>query len=154
MARTRRELLSGARGDGAVLRRLLELQGESLFAYETALRGGRLDRPAAQLARTFRDQEREHIEGLRNALKRHGGTERSYRSGDSPPARGFPAYAVRLEARNVRAAYEAIGTIRNEKLLPGVGSIMASDAQHLTMWRELLGRDPVPEAFETGAQVD
>jgi Ferritin-like domain len=153
MARTRRELLGGARGDGAILRQLADFQEHTLFMYETALRQGRLDDRAARLARTLRDQEQEHLDGLSNALKGYGGRRR-YGPLETRLGRGFPGLAAQLEARNVRACYEAIAAIRNVKLLPGVGAIMASDAQHLALWRELLGRDPVPRAFETGARVD
>ena len=152
MAETRRELLAGARGDGAILRRLLVLQLETTLAYDAALRHG-VDGRAARLARALRSQEREHVEGLRNALMEYGGA-RGIRAAEPRVGRDFAAGAARLEARNVRAGYDAVGAIRNVRLLPGVGAIMASDAQHLALWRELLGRNPVPEAFETGARVD
>ena len=153
MARTRRELLGGARGDGAILRQLADFQEHTLFTYETALRQGRLDSRAGRLARTLRDQEREHLEGLSNALKGYGG-HRSYGPLQTRLGRDFPGLAAKLEARNVRACYEAIAAIRNEKLLAGVGGIMASDAQDLGQWRRLPGRDPGPKALETGARGD
>ena len=160
---TRRELVARGLGDGPILRRLLELQRHSEVAYEVALRRGRLDRPAARLARTLARQEREHGEGLVRALDGYGGRStpaphpadvpglrRALRGG----SRAFAAYAVAREADSVHACYEAMGAIRNVKLLAGIGAIMASEAQHLALWRELLGRDPVPQAFETGARVD
>ena len=40
------------------------------------------------------------------------------------------------------------------RLRPGLrqplASIMACDAQHLVVLRQALGRDPLPQAFETG----
>ena len=160
MARTRRELLGGARGDEAILRRLLELQARAGIVYGAALAERRVDGRVASLARTFDRQDGEHFEGLRRALQGYGGHEGVYGGrGDVPGLRtaldggnrGFAAFALRLEARSVRACYEAVAAIRNEKLLPGVGAIMANEAQHLALWRELLGREPVPEALETGA---
>ena len=36
-------------------------------------------------------------------------------------------------------------------LLRTTAQIMASEGQHLVVLRQALGRDPVPNAFETGA---
>ncbi len=161
-AQTRRELLAGARGDEAILRRLLELQLRAAAAYELALAEVEFDRRTAALARALRRHDEEHAGGLINALRGYGGARRRrYTVRDVPGLRraldggrrAFAAFAAGLEADSVRACYEAIAAIRNEKLLPGVGAIMASDAQHLAQWRELLGRDPVPRAFETGARA-
>ena len=163
MARTRRELLGGARGDEAILVRLLELQARAGIAYGAALADPLVTGRVARLTGVVDRQDREHFEGLRRALQGYGGYKGVYGGrGDVPGLRaaldrgnrGFAAFALRLEARNVRACYEAIAAIRNVKLLPGVGAIMASEAQHLALWRELLGRDPVPQAFESGARVD
>ena len=161
-ARTRRELLRGASSDEAILRRLLELQLEAATAYEVALAEADLEGGTAALVRTLRRQEDEHADGLVNALRGYGGARRRrYRAGEVPGlgqaldarGQGFARFAARFEADSVRACYEAIAAIRNEKLLAGVGAIMASEAQHLTLWREVLGRDPVPRAFESGARA-
>ena len=49
------------------------------------------------------------------------------------------------------AYYQAHQKLRGAKLLRTTARIMASEGQHLVVLRQALGRDPVPNAFETGA---
>jgi len=42
--------------------------------------------------------------------------------------------------------------VENAKLLQTGASIMANEGQHLVVLRRIAGKDPIPNAFETGAQ--
>ncbi len=59
-------------------------------------------------------------------------------------------FAVELETAAVGAYYDAHQRLEDAKLLQAGASIMANEGQHLVVLRQLLGRSPVPNAFETG----
>ena len=46
--------------------------------------------------------------------------------------------------------YRAAPRLEDAKLLQLSATIMANEGQHLVILRRALGKDPVPNAFETG----
>ena len=154
---SRRELLLPTTGNDAdVIRALLELEREAVHMYGFAAK--RLDGTAGRLARRIREQERAHSDGLARSV---------HRLGQAPPHEGmvemkglrravdeggpaFARFAAARESRVVAAYLRALGRLRRPGLCGPVASILANEAQHLTLLREYLGRDPVPSAYESG----
>ncbi len=150
---------AGTTGDDDVqiLRAAVGLEQTAVVAYGAALQGATLDRRFASLAARIRGQEREHARALTAALRALGG---------SPPAPPRPAdirglaalktqrevanFAVELENMALAAYYQAHQKLRSAKLLRTTAQVMASEGQHLVVLRQALGREPLPNAFETG----
>ena len=139
--------------DRDTLERLLSLERRLESAYDAAARMGALDRRLAEL---LRDQEREHADGLQEALS--GGPRTPVASVPSPEltralARGgttFLRYALALESEVVAAYADAVSQLRDPDLLQPLGAIMAGEGQHLVALRRELGIEPLTRAFETG----
>ena len=140
-------------GDREVLLGLLALEQRSVVVYEQIARSGKLSGSAAAAAALFGDQERRHVDALTQALRGMGAT--SLPKPPSPQdARGDAGELIRLaaghEMKCIRAYYEAHAKLRSPALLATAAGVMANEAQHLAVLRQLLGRDPSPVAFVTG----
>jgi hypothetical protein len=142
--------------DRDTLEDLLSLERRLESAYAAAARRGALDRGLAEL---LRDQEREHAEGLEEALS--GGARAPLATVPSPElnralARGgatFVRYALRLESDAVNAYAAAVAQLRDPDLIQPLGAIMGSEGQHLVALRRELGIEPLTRAFETGREA-
>jgi hypothetical protein len=129
------------------LERLLALEQRLESVYEAALARDAID---PRLGETLLSHEREHVRGLRQALRGRG----EPRAGVPPPRLGealagrrdFARFAIDLEAETVRAYQEVLATLRNDRLLLPLGSIMASGAQHAVALRAAAGDDLIPLA--------
>ena len=139
--------------DRDVLEALLARERELESAYAAAARRRVID---AGLARHLGRQEREHAEGLERTL---AGRPRNPVASVAPPElnralaggrRPFLRYATALEEAAVAAYADAVTALRDEKLLQPLGSIMASQGQHLVLLRRELGISPLTRAYETG----
>jgi hypothetical protein len=148
---------AGARALGGpdrdALERLLAMERRLESAYAAAARRGAMDRGLAAL---LRGQEGEHAAGLERAL---GGGPRAPVASVPPPelaralaggGRAFLRYALGLESEAVAAYSDAVTTLRDDALLQPLGSIMASEGQHLVSLRRELGTRPLTRAFELG----
>jgi len=136
------------------LSELIALERRLESAYEAAARRGTLDHGLAEL---LRDHEGEHAEGLSRAVRARGGGDASPRATVPSPAlnralaggsRAFARHAIELENQAVVAYLAAIETIREPALLQPLGSIMASEGQHLVLLREAAGIEPLSRSFE------
>jgi hypothetical protein len=164
----RRELIAAAMAGGALaasanawgkgspevgrLQRLIRVEQEGIAMY-AGLRAGSL----VELFGTLGRQDVQHEEVLAGALRQRGGR---------PPARltirdveGLAGvrttdqlleFARVHEASAIGAYSEAIGRTTKGALMRIMLSTMANHGQHLCLIRRALGRDPVPNAFETG----
>jgi Ferritin-like domain len=128
--------------DAEQLERLLALEQRLESLYETALTRGAIE---PQLGQTLLDHEREHVRGLEQALRRGG--RRSPRATVPPPRLGaaltsrsaFARFASDLETETVGAYQEVLATLKNDRLLLPLGSIMTSGAQHVVALRQAAG---------------
>jgi rubrerythrin len=126
------------RSDAEILEELLVIEGRLVGAYEAALRRDAIE---AGLGETLRDQEREHIRGLEQALSEVGGG--SPKATVPAPELGralrgrpaFAAYALELEREAVRAYVEAASGIGHVGLRQPLGSILACEAAHAVALR-------------------
>jgi hypothetical protein len=94
----------------------------------------------------FASQCREHFRGLDIALRNRGG-----KLGPNGGSVAVAAKPLDIENEAVSFYHDAIGEIRDGRLLPTFAAIMANHGQHLVVLRQRLGRDPIPAAFETGS---
>lgn len=160
-----RDAFAQASGDAAVLEQAINLEQVAVIAYDSVIAGGLLSPAALRVARRFREHEREHAKTLSTALTDLGGTP------PAPPAGAADAdvdkvveglsevrtqadvvnFLIELELAAVAAYHEAHGELLETRLLQTSASIMANEGQHLVVLRKLVGADPVPNAFETGA---
>ena len=148
------EALAAASGDRQIVTAAIDLEQHAAAVYDAA--AGDAEVPAAlrRLARHLRDQEREHADGLARALRGLGGRRPAPPAQPSaPPAGpGFGPFALELENRLLAAYYDAMPRLRPGLRQP-LGSIMASEGQHLVVLRQALGRNPLPNAFENGRRT-
>jgi hypothetical protein len=126
--------------DADELKRLLGLERRLEAAYEAALARDAID-PA--LGRLLLGHEREHVRGLEQAV---GGRPRAVAPAPkagldfrSPSA--FARSALDLERQAVDEYESVLTTLRNDRLLQPLGSIMACGAQHEVALRQVLGED-------------
>jgi rubrerythrin len=140
-----------AQADAAVLNALLDLERTAVLAYSLGQR--RLSGAGLTLARRFTDHERAHERAVEQAILRVGGQpararpDRSYTS-------GFPAlrtasdvlrFALDLENTQISAYGEALGTVVTPEIRPTLLSILATEAEHMSV---LLGELHEPQATQ------
>jgi hypothetical protein len=131
------------------LERLLALEHRLEAAYEAALARESIE---PRLGQTLLAHERAHVRGLGQALRARGG--RAPRASVPPPQLGaaltgavpFARYAIGLEADTVATYHEVLATLRDERLLQPLGSIMAAGAQHVVALRRVAGEALLPLA--------
>jgi bacterioferritin (cytochrome b1) len=140
------------RSDIEVLNRLLDVKNTAIAVYVAGaplLKGELL-----RLARQFIAHEKEHADVLAHAVLHAGGTPHKPRS-----SYGFPAVRTQtdvltladgIERKAIAACIDALATLSTGELRARVASIVASDAEHLAVVRQALGRNPAPRAFEKG----
>jgi len=150
--------------DGAVLASAIDLERVTVIAYDNVLAGGLLTPGVRGVVRGFRDHEQAHADVLITALTDLGGTPPAPPAGVAAVddvAEGLGAvrtqadalsFLIELETAAVAAYFDAHRKLGEAKLLQTGASIMANEGQHLAILRRAAGRDPIPNAFETGAQ--
>ena len=134
------------RSDVELLEDLLALEHRLLSAYEAALRRAVI---GPELGGALRDQEREHVRALEQALA--GGGRRNPQASVPPPELGavlrdrdaFARFALDLEDEAVAAYAQTAAAIRNPRLRQPLGSIMACEAAHGVALRNALGTRPL-----------
>ena len=140
----------------AAVARVLDLEQTAEVAYEAIANAGVL----TDLLRHFLDQERQHIEQLQNVLDKIGGDapippRRTEIKGlDQATAERDAAarFAIGLELRTVAAYQLALVDLTLTNPMTTFAGAMGTDAQQLVVLRQMLGRPPVPNAFETGGR--
>lgn len=158
-----RDAFAQATGDAAILEKAINLEQIAVIAYDTAIGGGLLAPAALAIARRFRDHEQQHAGALTTALTDLGGIapappdgvadvdEVVKGLGDVKTQAGLVNVLIELELAAVAAYHDAHAKLLETRLLQTGASIMANEGQHLVVLRTLVGADPVPAAFETGA---
>jgi rubrerythrin len=159
-----RTAFAEAKGDTALLARAISLEQVAVLAYDTAIAGGLLTPALLEVARTLRAHEQAHADTLTTALTDLGGTPPPAPKGvadidkvvkglsDVKSSADVVNFAIELETAAVAAYLDAQREFVEGKLMQTGASIMASEGQHLVVLRRAAGKDPVPAAFETGAQ--
>ena len=138
--------------DIALLRPALDLEYRGVAAYTASF--PLLHSFDARMAKRFLQQELDHAAQVWGLMKR---------AGAKPPVQ--PSGYDYGQPRDATEALTLLDSIENQqvgyyldaipKLSPGpvralVGSILANDAQHVSVLHVLLGQDPVPSPFVKG----
>jgi len=148
-------------GDAEILGKAIHLEQVAVLAYGAAIDSGRLGVELSRVATRFRDHEQQHADVLTTALTDLGGmapqpatakdVEGFVKSLDDAESQTDLAnLAIEFETATVAAYLDAQRKLIDGKLLQTGASIMANEAQHLVVLRELAKLDPVPNAFVTG----
>jgi len=127
--------------DLEILRFALRLERVEAAFYEAVIASGALEGSLLELARTFHEQEREHVEAVEELVRRLGGR----------PEAGFPTdfpiedegqvleLARRLEDLGADAYLGQLARLRHEPVIDKVVSIYAVEARHVGALNELAG---------------
>jgi rubrerythrin len=149
-----------ADGDARILEDAIRIEQTAVFAYGLAHDSGKLQPPIARKFRRMRNQRRDHASTLITALEHLGvappakptrvGQVKGLAEALAGGQRAILEFAVALEERAVAGYYRAAPRLEDAKLLQLSATIMANEGQHLVILRRALGKDPVPNTFETG----
>jgi hypothetical protein len=134
-------------GDRGIAAFLLTVEFVEADFYEQALASGKLKGPAAEVARRFGEQERQHERALSEAITRLGGE-----IPDRPKAK-FPlenqeailTFASDIEGIGAASLLGQVGRIEDKELLAVVFSLHSVEGRHAATIDTLLGENPVPE---------
>jgi hypothetical protein len=150
--------------DGSILASAINLERITVIAYDNVLAGGLLTPGVRGAVRGFRGHEQQHAETLVTALTDLGGIAPAPPDGvaavddvvkglrDVRTSAQVLSFLIELETAAVAAYHDAQRKLGEARLLQTSASIMANEGQHLTVLRRAAGQDPVPNAFETGAE--
>jgi rubrerythrin len=151
---------AGSEDDAAILETAIAAEQATVLAYSTGAGSGLLEKPIAEMARLFAEQERRHLEALMEPLTGLGGTVPEPPSvadvsglGALGSQRDFLELAIGLENMAVAAYGQAQRKLETPALLRIATEICSNEGQHLVVLRQALGAGPaaaVPVAFETG----
>lgn len=138
-------------GDVEILNFALTLEYLETAFYQSA-RG--LSGEAAALAKTFGDEEAEHVAALTKAIKGLGGTPAKKPKASFPKGgqKAFLKLAQTLEDTGVSAYNGAAPNIQSKEVLAAAGGIVQIEARHAATIRLLNGENPAPVAFDTTMQ--
>lgn len=151
--------LAAGTGDAAVeqdiriLNTAIAAEHEAVAAYQVGAESGLLQPEVLEVAVTFQGHHKEHVDALAKAIGDLGG-----RPVDALERYEFPVdrlqnqsdvlhFAAGLERGAVSAYAGAIPVFDNRDLSAAAASILADEAMHWAVLRQVLGLDPVPGAF-------
>ena len=127
-------------------------------AFEAIANGGVLDDRTTATLRILLDHASEHAELLEKAFKEAYGDEPPLppRRAEIPGLAGLSGrrdalrLATEIENHAIAAHVTSVRHTHKGALLKLIAGVAGSDAQGLVLLRQLLGRPPVPSAFERG----
>lgn len=142
--------------DAEVLNGILSRQLGAVAAYRQAMIV--IDARTLALLRKFRAQEAEHADGVVKVLRGLGAKAEAepeaIEAGTLKTRAERLRFAYALEGATIEAELSAIARLESPAARKLLAATVASQAQHLTVLRRLLGAAPVatvPGPFETGA---
>jgi rubrerythrin len=143
---------TGGSADVAILNSSLDLENMAVAAYEAvapALRGD-----AGSAARRLLEQEREHADGLANAVRQLGGTaNRPRASYDFPSLRTRAKvlrFAAGIENTAIAAYIDSLPRLSSPDLRGMAAAILTDEAEHLSVLLGVSGRPQLTGAFVRG----
>jgi rubrerythrin len=139
-------------GDADVLNVALAHEHTAIAAYTAG--APLLSGAALAAGRRFLAQERQHADRLVRAIEAAGGTplppSRSYDFGTPKQQRDVLRLLETIEQDAIAAYVDALPRLADPRLRATTASILANEAEHLTVVRQRLGTRAVPAAFVTG----
>ena len=146
----------GPAQDAEILQFALLLEYLEAEFYTQASRGGALRGEARTFSRVVGGHERAHVAFLKKALGSKAQASPTFDfKGTTEDQAKFQATAVLLEDTGV-AAYNGQGPNLTKKTLAAAGSIVSVEARHAAWIRDIVGKNPAPNAFDpakTKAQI-
>ncbi len=140
--------------DVEILDQMLALERQTVAAYTAGI--PLLQKPQAKAAKQFLSQELQHTGELLSLIKAAEGKASpraaSYDLGHPRGAADVLALLHDLERAQIGAYLEALPRLAPGPVRAAVATILASDAQHISILRVLQGSAPVPAAFVTGSE--
>lgn len=141
--------------DVAILAGLLELERHTIAAYTAGI--PLLTRPDARTAKQFLNEELQHAGELLSLIKAAGGGRgplraASYDLGHPTDDQDVLALLHRLESAQIASYLDAIPRLQPGPVRAATASILANDAQHISILRLAQGMNPVPSAFVSGRE--
>jgi rubrerythrin len=138
--------------DVELLNSALDLEFMAVAAYKMG--AGRLKGELLQVAKVFLEQEQEHADGLASAIRDAGGKPNRARSSyDFPRLRSQDEvlrFAIDFENTAIAAYIDALPKLGKGDLRATAASIIANEAEHVSVLLGALGEEQVPDAFVLG----
>jgi hypothetical protein len=142
-----------AHRDVEILVSALALERRTVAAYVAGI--PLLSHKQAKMAKQFLGEELEHTGELLSLIKAAGGTapprSDSYDIGHPRDQGGVLAVLQSLEALQIANYLRSIPHLAPGPVRAAVATILADDAQHISILRLAQGENPVPTAFVTAA---
>jgi hypothetical protein len=140
------------RRDVELLNAALYLERRTIAAYTAGI--PLLNHKLAKGAKQFLNEELQHTGELLALIKAAGGVAipraASYDLGDPKDAHGVLSLLHELERLQVAHYLDAISKLSPAPVRAAVATILANDAQHISIIRLQQGLNPLPSAFVTG----
>ncbi len=139
--------------DVVILNTAIAAEHEAVAAYQVGAGSGLLTAGILKVALQFQGHHKEHIDALAAAVKSLGGTAVDAKSSYNFPVEKLKnekdvlQFAAGLERGAVSAYAGAIPLFDNRDLSAAAASILADEAMHWAVLRNVLKLDPVPGAF-------
>ncbi len=142
-------LAQGNMGDVDIVNYALTLEYLETAFYKKAQKLG-LSGSVKKLAKTFGDQESQHVDALTSTVKKLGGKPAAMPTFNFPvkDEKSFLKLAVTLEDTGVSAYNGAAPMISSKDVLAAAGSIVQIEARHAAAIRLANGEAPAPDAFD------
>ena len=138
--------------DVELLNSALDFEFMAVAAYKMG--AGRLKGELLQVAKVFLEQEQEHADGLASAIRDAGGKpNRAKSSYDFPRLRSQDEvlrFAIDFENTAIAAYIDALPKLGKGDLRATAASIIANEAEHVSVLLGALGEEQVPDAFVLG----
>jgi hypothetical protein len=143
--------------DVAILSRLLDLEYETIAAYEAGIPLLAPKSPSAMAAQQFLHHELSHAGELAGMIRKAGVKKApkprlSYPLGHPSDAAGVLELFHRLESAQLAAYQSALPLLSDGAVRAGLAAVSANDAQHVAILRSLQGHTAAPAAFVTGRE--
>jgi hypothetical protein len=142
------------RRDVEILSAALDLERRTVAAYTAGI--PLLPRSQAKAAKQFLNEELEHTGELLALIKAAGGMAPpradSYDIGHPRDGAGVLVLLHQLERLQVAGYLKLLPRLSPGPVRAEVSSILANDAQHISILRLAQGMNPLPSAFVTGAE--
>lgn len=137
--------------DAKTLAYLLELEDLQTAFYEDALSRGALTGEVLEYARVVGAHEQEHVTYLRGAIGAKAAKPASFDFGEKTvDPKTFLKTAVDIEETGL-AAYTGAAVNLTPDVLRDAARIVSVEARHTAWARDLLGRNPAPNASDKAA---
>ncbi len=148
----------GGKGDVDILNYALTLEYLESTFYAQALKQVRLSQDVQALAEEIADDEADHVDALKAAIKGAGGTPvkkpgLSFGGAFANEAT-FLRFANIFEDTGVSAYNGAAPMIQSKEILGAAGAIVQIEARHAALIRLQRNRPPAPLAFDKASSME